>query len=179
MSQIQIPSSSQPPPPQVPTTFHTDSGDAVPALNILNVFGIDSITNNDNGITTTGSGNTVDIILSNRTTGTTTTNDATLTTILTVSLGATPGVFHVYGNVQAFDSVTPNGAGYSFSGAFLTDGATATEIGSQYNDQFETVGLATADIFISASGNNAIVQVQGVIGLNLNWNSLLEYRQVT
>lgn len=41
-------------PPVVPTTFHTDDSDAIPAANILNIYG-------DTGISTAGSGNTVTI----------------------------------------------------------------------------------------------------------------------
>ena len=41
-------------PPSVPTTFHTDNGDAVPSANILNVVG-------GNGASTSGSGNTVTV----------------------------------------------------------------------------------------------------------------------
>jgi len=54
MSEFHIISTSAPPPPSVPTTFHTDNGDAVPALNILNVVG-------GNGASTSGSGNTVTV----------------------------------------------------------------------------------------------------------------------
>lgn len=55
MSQItKVLSSSGPIPPIIPTIFHTDSGDATPAANILNVVG-------GNGATTSGSGNTVTV----------------------------------------------------------------------------------------------------------------------
>lgn len=40
--------------PSIPTLFVADSGDAIPALNVLNVFG-------GSGITTSGSGNTLTI----------------------------------------------------------------------------------------------------------------------
>ena len=40
--------------PQIPTSFDTDSGTAIPIANVLEILGI-------NGVTTTGSGNTVTI----------------------------------------------------------------------------------------------------------------------
>lgn len=179
MSQIFIPSASMPPPPQVPTTFVTDSGSATPAANTLSVLGIDATTDIDNGIRTTGSGSAVNVVLTNRTTGTATTPAAALTTIVTLPLGATPGVFYVSGNVQGFAAVGPSAATYSFSGGYRTDGATATELGTEYHDTFEDPGFVTADIFLTTSGNDVLLQVQGVLATSIDWNSLLEFRKVT
>ena len=162
----------------------TQNGNATPIANVIILNGIDSSTNNDNGIFTqggvvgTGVQNEVDVVLSNRQTATVTTADATLTTILTFPLGATAGTYYVVGNVQAFNASTPSGGGFSFSGGYLTDGATATELGTEYHDDFKSVALTTADIFLNVSGNNVLVQVMGVAGLSINWNSVLEYRRV-
>ncbi len=170
--------SSGPVPPSVPTSFVTDNGTAIPALNILNVLTNDTTANNDNGIQDTGSGNTITISLTNRATGLVTTTDATLTTLITLPLGATPGTFYVYGNVQAFNSATPSSGAYSFSGGFRTDGITATELGTEMHDEFEDPVLVTADIFISSTGNNILLSVQGVAATSINWGALMEYRRV-
>ena len=59
MSQIIVPlSSSGPFPPTIPTQFTTDSGIAIPAANNINVFG-------GTGVTTTGAGSTITIIVKN------------------------------------------------------------------------------------------------------------------
>jgi len=165
-------------PPDVPTTFQTDSGTATPAANILNVLTNDVSTNDDDGITDTGSGNTVTISLTNRSTGTVSTVDATLTTAITLPLGVTPGTFYVYGNVQAFNASGPASGAYSYSGGYRTDGATATELGIEVHDEFEDSALVTADIFVTTSGNDVILQVQGVAATSLNWAALMEYRRV-
>jgi hypothetical protein len=176
--------SSGPIPPIIPTSFQTQNGTATPAANILIVNGFDSTENNDNGIITkggvvgTGTINEVDVVITNRQTGTVTTADATLTTIITFPMGATAGAFYVYGNVQAFNSTTPAAGTYSFSGGFRTDGVTGTELGTELHDEFEDPALVSSDVFLTASGNNIILSVQGVGGLSLNWNALMEYRRV-
>lgn len=99
MSQAGILSTSASVPSNVATTYTTNSGNATPAANVINFLAADTIENNDNGLLTTGSGNTVNHLITNRGTGTVSTTDATLTTIYTLPAGATPGVYYVYGNV--------------------------------------------------------------------------------
>lgn len=189
MSQIYKDRATGPVPPAVPTSFTTDvrdntttsPGTAVPAANVLQILGRDTVQNNDNGQRTDAdpnNGNVVYVELTNRTTGTVTTADATLTTVITFSLGATPGAFYLWGNAQAFDSATPAAGTYSFSAGYRTDGATATELGTEFHDDFEDPSLVTADIFLNTSGNDVLVQVQGVAATVVNWNIMLEFRQV-
>ena len=164
--------------PSVSTSFATDSGTATPAANIITILGVDSTDNNDNGIQTVGSGSTVSVQLTNRYTAALTTADATITTIVTLPMTATPGTFYVHGNVQLFESATPASAGFSFSGAYRTDGATSVELGTEFHDTFQDPSLAASDIFLSVSGNNILLQVKGIAATSINWNSLMEYRIV-
>lgn len=177
-----INTSSGPVPPDVPTTFVTDvNSPAVPALNILNVIGGDTTTNNDNGIQTDGSsgGNTLTVQLTNRATGQVTTVDATPTTIISFSLGATPGIFYFRGSIVAYDLTDVAGGAYDFSSGMRTTGAAATELGTEYKDVFEEAAMATADFNILASGNNLIVQVIGIAAKVINWNAEFTYRFVS
>lgn len=181
MSQIYKSLASGPVPPTVPTSFVTDvNSPAIPAANILNDIGGNTTANNNNGIRTDGSsgGNTLTTQLTNRQTATITTADATPTALLTFALPAVAGTYYVFGNVQAFTNTGPAGGAYSFSGGYLTNGATATELGTEFHDTFQSAALLTSDINLSASGNNVVLTVIGVVGLTIDWNSLLEFRQV-
>lgn len=173
---------SGPIPPVIPTQFTADDATiAVPAANNLNVFSRDIVTNFDNGIRTTADPNLSDnlyVQLTNRQTGTVTTNDATITTIITFALPAQAGTYYVYGNIQAYSTNGPSGGAFSFSGGYLTDGITAVELGTEFHDTFQTVSFEPADIFLSPSGNNVLVTVQGIVGFTIDWNALLEFRQV-
>lgn len=169
-------------PPTVPTSFTTDSGTAVPALNILSLTAIDSSTNNDNGIFTQANPNLskfLQVVLSNRATGQITTSDATVTTIITLPLGATPGVFTIFGYTTGFIPASSQGGSYDFVISVKTDGVTATEIGSEFAITFEDALMGPSDISSSTSGNNLLVEVVGVAGLTINWDSKFEYRRVT
>lgn len=182
MSQIYKSSASGPVPPTVPTSFPTDvNSPAVPAANILNVFGGDIATNNDNGIQTDGSSgsNTLTVQLTNRMTGIVTTVDATPTVVLTFPLSATPGVYYIEGDLVAFDITDTAGAAYSFSSAVRSTGAAAIEIGTEFKDLFEEPLISAADFTISASGNNLLVTVTGIAATTIDWNCFLMYRFVS
>lgn len=166
-------------PPSVPTSFTTDSGVAVPVANNLNIFGIDSAANNDNGISTSGSGATVNVILTNRMTDTVTTANATPTTILTFPLGATSGVYFIEGDIVAYDLTDVAGGAYSFASGVRTTGAAAVDMGIEFKDSFEEAAMATADFDVTVSGNNSIITVTGIAGKTINWNVYLTYRFVS
>ena len=178
--------------PSIPTQFTTDDDSvAIPVANNLNIFGAQTAQNNDQGIQTTAdplslippraadAGDTVYITLTNRQTGVATTADATVTEIISFlpDTNGNPGTIYVYGNVVAI-ATSGAGAAYSYSGAFTTDGAILTEISTELHDQFEEVSFVNADVFISTDGTSILIEVQGDVGLTVNWNALLQYRQV-
>lgn len=186
MSQIIKPSSSGGSvPSNVATSYVTDNGTAVPDANILIIHALDSIENNDNGIIAkggvagTGTANEVDIVLTNRQTATVTTSNATPTTVLTFVMGATPGVYFIEGDVIAYDITDTAGAGYAFTSADRTTGVAGTEIATQFEDIFEEAAMATADIDVTVSGNNVLVNVTGIAGKTIDWNCFITYRFVS
>lgn len=181
MSQIYKSSASGPVPPTVATTYVTDvNSPAVPAANILDVFGGDTSVNNNFGIRTDGSSgsNVLTIQLTNRVRGTVTTNNATPTTAVSFALGATPGVYEINGSVAAFDLTDVAGASYGFTSGIRSTGAAAIEIGTQFSTNFEEVAMTNADIDVTVSGNNVIIQVTGIAATTIDWDVLFTYRFV-
>lgn len=184
MSQIFKPlTSSGPIPPIIPTSFPTDDGTAIPALNVLNVNGLDSIENNNNGILTRADpdlSNNLQIILSNRVLITTTTSDGAGQTqfvnVLTppVSTGIT---FKM--RVNGYDAINNETSGGELVGAARTSaGGTLVVIGT--NDTFlqEDVALNTTDWDIVDTAS-PILQARfvGLAGRTITWVALFEYTQ--
>ena len=164
--------------PAVPTQFTTDSGVAVPAANNLNVLANDTTANDADGITTTGSGSTVTVLLTNRLQGTGSTVGAVTADLITFSLGATAGVFTFEVNVSGFESTTPAGCGYSIFGTARTNGGgapVATLIGTPDKIVNEDAALTTSDCNMIVSGNNVIIRATGTAALTTNWNAVGYY----
>ena len=176
MSQAGIISiSAAPLPPDVPSSFTTDDGVAVPVANNLNVLGADTSDNNNNGISTEGSGDTVTVLLTNRLQGTGSTVGAVDTDIVTFALGATPGTYTFDITVAGFESTTPAGCGYQLFGTIRTDGATATLVGTPDRIANEEAALITCQSALLASGNNAVIRVTGTAGLTVNFGTVATY----
>jgi hypothetical protein len=137
-----------------------------------------SSSNNDDGITVTGTPltNTLTIQLTNRTTAQITTNDDTLQTLLSFPLGATPGMYTVVGEITAYDTTLIAGGSYPFQFSVRTDGVTGTDIGSQFNNIFEDPSMEDTTITIDVSGNNLVISIEGIAGSTINWDVLINYR---
>lgn len=171
-------------PPTVATQYNANSGSAVPAANILVVNGdnqtpFSDANYSDSGVESVASGNTVTYFITNRTTAQPVTTDDIKTAIITLPLGAIPSVFFFTGTVQALNITISEGATYSFSGGFRTDGATATEIGTEFADVFEEPNMVNTDIFLETDGGNSVVvSIKGIAAETINWNIELQYRRI-
>lgn len=174
MSQIYKSLAAGPVPPTVPTSFVTDDGTAVPALNTLNVNGIDSTENNANGILTRANPNLSDnleIIITNRLQGTTSTVGAVTGDIITF----TPTVIGTYSieyRTAAYNTTSILGAGYSFFGAIRFDG-----VNSNICDTFDEIvneegTMSNVDLAVVVSGANVILRATGYLGQTINWSSV-------
>lgn len=173
--------SSGPVPPTVATSYVTDvNSPAIPAANVLNVIGGETTANNLLGIQTDGSSgsNTLTVQLTNRATGAIGTNDDSTVTIITFPLGATPATYTFDGFISGLNTTTPSGGSYFFVAGARTDGATATSIGVEFTSEFEEAAFAAADVDVTVSGNNLIVQVTGIAANNIDWLSQFTYSQV-
>lgn len=186
MSQIaKLSTASGPTPPNVPTSFVTQNGTAVPASNVLIVNGVFSTENNSNGIISkggvagTGTANEVDIVLTNRLQGTSATTGATTTPIITFSLGTTPATFVIDANIAAFNASTPAGAGYSLFGTVRTNGTTAFLVGTPDKINNEDAAMVPCASDITVSGNNVIISGTGATGLSIDWLAVATYVTVS
>lgn len=166
-------------PPSVPTSFITDSGTAIPAANTLNVNGGSTNLNNNNGIEFIANPNGSDNLigeLTNRLQNSITTTNATPTAISTLPLGSTPGVYTFDVNLAAYDLTDVLGTGFSIFASVRTTGTAANLCGTAdiiANPENGTIAPAAATIV--TSGNNAVIQVTGIAGKTIDWNSVAIY----
>lgn len=178
MSQIiKTLTSGGPIPPNIPTSFVTQNGTAVPAANILIVNGIDSTENNVNGIISkggvvgTGTSNEVDLVLTNRIQGTTSTVGVTTTPIITF----TPTVIGTYAiecRVAAYNITSSLGAGYSVFVAIRFDGANSNLTGVADIIVNEEGTMTNAKVTATVSGANILINGVGYAAQTINWSAV-------
>lgn len=165
-------------PPVVPIEFDTDfNSPAIPAANILNVFGSQVNINNVAGIQTDGSsgGNTLTIQLTNRLFGTATTTDGvTPVTVYTFSL-PTDGTYFFTTNVIAYDVTSNLSAAYASYRAIRLTAGVATLISAQTNFISEEGILSAASAVNGISGGSVNLTVIGAAGETIHWRALTTY----
>lgn len=91
--------------------------------------------------------------------------------VVTYDLGSSAKAFHLESMIVGFESTTPASARYVVNAIVMTDGATATLVGTADTDSDESAALSTGDATIVVSGNNAIVRTTGVAGLTTNYRA--------
>ena len=171
-------------PPSVPTQFDTDvNSPAIPAGNILNIFGGEISTDNLIGIQTDGSsgGNTVTVQLTNRITGITTTSDGAgqSQNVISFSLGATPATFVFDLDIAAYNITDALSASYDGSFTRRTTGVVATAIGADTYIAKEEGAMSAVVVIVLTSLNSILVNVTGIAGKTIDWVCLLTYVKAT
>lgn len=175
-----INTSSGPPPPIVATSYVTDDGTAIPAANILNVNGVDSIENNANGIFTRANpnlSNNLEVILSNRIRVTATTVGATTQTVtLMTPTAATAVEFQV--SVIGYDSANNEACGGGMEGiARRSGGGTTAIVGTNDTLDEADAGLIAVDWDVVTDGTLLQMQFVGVAGRTIAWSAVFIYDQ--
>lgn len=166
--------------PSVPTSFATDSGTATPAANTITIVGDDTSANDNDGITTTGSGSTVTVLLTNRITGTgTTTDGVTPVTIYSFPLGAVPGTYLFTAECVAYDVTDALSSGYTSYAVVRTTGAAGTIISSSVGLITEEGIMSGVSVVNSISGNNLLLEATGLAAKTINYRALTTYTFVS
>jgi len=159
--------------PQIPTSFVTDSGTAVPAANVLNVVTPGSGTQ---GIMTSGAGNTVTITLTDTTvTGTAqTVNAGTANISVNIPVATSNSVVSIRANLAGYAKTSGLAIGGELIGAVRNVGGVLTVIGTPDLTRNNDGALATWNATLVTSGTNAQVQVQGVNTFTINWTAIID-----
>ena len=165
--------------PAIPTNFTTDDGSAVPVANNINILGGETSENNDNGIETTGSGDTVTILLTNRVTISATTSDGAgqnQTVTLFTPINNKAITFKAL--VAGYDLADDAAIGGEQIGLARKSAGVAVVVGT--NDTFDEsdAALNGADWNVVSSGGDLAFQFIGIAGLTINWKVVLDYIQV-
>lgn len=193
MSQFWVGLNSGNVPPSIATEYDTQVGNAVPSLNKLIIDGFDSNQlggspllglNNVNGIQTrggvagTGTANEVDIILTNRIHGTSTTTDGTsVIVVFSLSLGAIPANYLFEVSISAFNVTDSLGSSYKYFFPLRTDGIRPFTYGITSPIQNEEGAMS--NVFVNLRGvisTNVIqLEVTGLAGKTIDWTAVCTY----
>lgn len=111
--------------------------------------------------------------------GTGATSGAATDDVITFDLGGSAKAYRFWCMVIGFESTTPASAGYTLDFACRTDGATAVRSDIPDVRTGEEAALADASADAVVSGNNVIIRVTGVAGLDINWRASLQYISVS
>lgn len=168
--------------PSIATSYVTDfDSTAVPIANVLIVAGGSTTANNNSGIETVGSngiGNTLSVVLTNRSVATVSTNDATPTICQSFILENTPTVYIFEGSATGINTTDSLGVSYSFTIGVRTDGVSSTIIGSSITNQLEEASMVDCSITFSATLNKIQFFVTGLAGKTINWICKFSYIEV-
>lgn len=170
MSQFFISSTSGNLPPAVPTSFVTDSGTAIPAVNILNVKG-------GSGISTyadPNNSNNLFIKVRNSTTDTGQTINNQTITLSTIDCSVA-GTYFFTTQVSAYDIAGVEVAGGQLYTTVRSTGGVVTVIDDTDSIAHRTSGLPDIDYQITASGTNALLRVTGQNTFTLDWGAITIY----
>ncbi len=160
--------------PSVPTSFVTDSGTATPIANVLNIAAYDSSINVANGITTTGVGNNVNFILSNRIHNTATSTNAATVNLLPFAM-TSAGVYTIEYKVCGYEPTTPAGLDYYIKAHIISTGAALVDIDTPDFEENESPALVAADWNLVAAGTTLTLTVTGVAGKSVRYSCLATY----
>lgn len=161
-------------PPSVPTSFITDvRSPAIAIANILNSIGGTTTANSINGIRTDGGNgsNTLTTQLTNRLTGLVTTVGAVTSAIVIFPLTVI-GTYAVECRIAAYNTTGSLGAGYSLFGTVRFDGVNANLCGTPDKIINEEGSMSSANITMTVSGGNILINAVGYSAQTINWSAV-------
>jgi hypothetical protein len=176
MSQVSKQGGGTPIPP-VATTYVTDvSTPAVPAANILNVYGGSSSDDDINGIWTDGSSgsNTLTIELTNRISGTAQTIGATSATVFSFVLPV-DGNYAFDVNLSAWDTIGKTGAAFKVFAGIKRVAGVASLLNPQDGFVNQEASMVGCQAGLSAVAGTMNLDVTGLAGKTINWVAVGTY----
>lgn len=164
-------------PPDVPIDFVTQNGTAVPAANILIVNGASSTQNNTNGIISkggvigTGTSNEVDIVITNRFQGSTSTVGVATSAMITFT-PTVIGTYAIEARVAAYNTTSTIGAAYSVFVGVRFDGVNSNLTGIADVIDNEEGGMSAANVTVTVAGANVLINGVGYALQTINWGAV-------